>query len=105
MSDTEVRTSRAESYLRIQRRDIFEKVCYREDYKNSGSSESSLFRKRLPFSRDKKRTGETKLIKAIHLEAANKGFSKGFTDYQTYDPRHNRNYVKNNNKFKLSRFS
>ena len=102
MNKPELRMARAESYLRIQRADVFEKIYDREDYKNSGPGESTLFRKRLPMKRQEKKTAETcgELV-AYHLEDFNKGFPHGFTDYQTYDERRERNYAENNEKFKL----
>jgi len=101
----EIKSARAESFLRIQRRDVFGTVYQREDYKNSGPGESTFFRKRVAVPRENRRTAETqgRELVAIHLEATNKGYPQGFTNYQTYDERRNKNYDKDSTKFRADR--
>jgi len=100
MSNQEIKSARSESYLRIQRKDVFGKIFGRDDYKQSGPGESTLFRKRLPRTRKERRTAEAQQeLVALHLEEENKGYPEGFYDYQTYDERHNKNYKADSSKF------
>lgn len=99
----EILSARAESFLRIQRRDIYLQIYHRKDYRESKASESTLFRKRLPLPREQKKTAEAQKIIATHLEATNKGYDPDFIDYDTYDKRRNINYEKGKSKFDLKK--
>ena len=102
MKQQEITSARAESFLRIQRRDVFGTVHKRDDYKYSGPGESTFFRKRVGVPREKRRTAETqgRELVAIHLEATNKGYPQNFVNYDTHDERRNINYENNNEKFR-----
>ena len=102
MNIREIKSARAESFLRIQRRDVFSTVYQNKDYISSRAGESSLFRKRIKIPREKRKTAETqgKELVAQHLEDFNKGYGE-LKNYDTYDVRRNINYEKNNEKFRL----
>jgi len=100
MINDEIRSARAESFLRIQKSKTMERVINSSGYKESGMGESTLFRKRMHPDRSKRQTAEALKLICVTLEDENKGYPKDFTDYETYDERRNKNYNKGHEKFK-----
>ena len=82
-----------ESYLRIQKRNDFKLFNEKERYKNARQGESVFFRKFMRRRAGKKVAETTKLF-SQHIETENKGYPKGFKDYDTfnstYKPRNKR---------------
>ena len=70
-------------FLRIQRKGDFEKIAKNQKYKEAKQGESKTYRK---LSGGK--IGETILIKSYHIELENKGYPKGFKNYDTYDSKY-----------------
>ena len=96
-------TRRVPADLRIQRRKDFVRIAGESRYYNGGPQESSNYRylmhKRvIKEDGEYKKVGKARNIFAEELTSMNKGYPKGFKDYDTYDPKYNRAYEKRNRK-------
>jgi len=79
--------------LRIQSRDDFKEIVKHERYnKYCSAQESSIFRRFVHKSLGKIIGKAMLIIGGETQNAENKGYPLGFTNYQTYDKRHNDNY-------------
>ena len=95
-SKDEIRWSRrAGADLRIQLKDDFAKIIKHKRYTEyRNPQESSIYRRFMHISA-KKKVGKAYLIEGAEIQSAvNKGYPIGFTNYDTYDPKHEKRYKK-----------
>ena len=71
-----------ESYLRIQRKEDYATFAEKDRYKNARKGESVFFRKFM--KKIGKKVAETTKIFSQHIETENKGYPKGFKNYDTF---------------------
>jgi len=77
--------------MRIQRKDDFAKFANKDRYRHGidrGEINESHSFGRFIKKFILKKTGEAVEITCQHIEAENKGYPKGFTNYGTYNPRY-----------------
>ena len=75
-----------ESYLRIQKKEDFITFAQETKYKDSRQGESVFFRRFM--KQIGKKVAETTKIFSQHIELENKGYPKGFKNYDTYNPKY-----------------
>jgi len=87
MEKVEIIEKRAAPNMRIQKREDYAKICIEDRYLRR-MKESSNFRKFM-MSILKKKVGVVDEMFIRHLEAPNRGYPEGFSDYNTYDWKRN----------------
>jgi len=74
-------------FLRIQKSEDFKKFSEEKSYKNCRQGESRFYRVCMK-NKAGKMVGETIEISGYGIEAENKGYPKGFKNYDTYDQKY-----------------
>ena len=83
-------TRRAAADLRIVKKDDFAEICKQKRYLNFPRAESSNFR-RYTHKILNKLVGKARLEKGAEVQwADNKGYPKGFKNFDTYDAKHDK---------------
>lgn len=96
MKESVEKTRRACGDLRIQRKEDFAKIVVHEQYnKYCSAQESSVYRRFMHKAVGKLIAKATLEKSGTYLDGPNKGYPKGFTNYQTYDKKYNKKYGEN----------
>ena len=81
-------TRHTSACFRIQKNDDFAKFVNSERYRGRVEKYESHTYGRFMRKLIKKKTGEVTNIVCQHIEAPNKGYPKGFKNYDTFNPRY-----------------